>query len=174
MAYGDPPAQPQQGQGQLPQGQGGQYPDDYYVPYDPYIGKQSNDQALQVREALYGCRMPTADDYLEWLEILSIATDLVGRVPGFDSQIYGELNRDMEDLVDRANSQGRKRIIVSKMQKFVFKLRSLVPKGDIAIAGVTGITAMITSQSSQKQSITMAQPPQPKSPSFLPWNWKWG
>ena len=153
--YEQAPPQQQQQQ-QLPQGQQGQE-QDYYYPGDQWYGKPSNDQAAQVREALFGCKLPSEEDFEEWFPTLQAAIDLVARVPGYDSSIYSELNRDMEDLVDRANSQGRKRIVCSKMQKFIFKLRSLVPKGDVQIQGVTGVTAMITQNANQRQEIRMPQ-----------------
>ena len=158
MNYGDVPQVQEQQQVSNPA-------EDYVYQGDAWKNKVSNDQATQVREALFGCKLPTEDDFEEWFPTLSIAIDLVARVPGYDSSIFFELNRDMEDLVDRANSQGRKKIIASKMQKFIFKLRSLVPKGDVSIPGLTGVGAMITTNNNSKQEIRMPQ--QPPSPNFL-------
>jgi len=160
--YGEQPQQPQQ-QLQQPTVQE-QYEEEYLYNGDQW-GKTKihGDQAAQVREALFGCDLPSQDDFEKWFPALQSAIDLVARIPGFDTQIYAELNRDMEDLVDRANSQGRRRIIASKMQKFIFRLRSLVPKGDIPIAGVTGVTAMITTQSNQKNELRMPQQQAPTS-----------
>jgi hypothetical protein len=136
------------------------YPDEG----DMWAGRRSNDQSAQIREALFGMKLPkTQRDFEEWYPVLSLAIDLIARVPGYDSMIYAELNRDMEDLVDRANSQGRKKIVASKMQKFIFKIRSLVPKGDIPVAGVTGVTAMITTNSNIKQEVRMPQQHAPSS-----------
>jgi len=137
--------------------------EEYVYPGDQWHNKPTNDQAAQVREALFGCHLPTEKDFQEWFPALSSAIDLVARIPGFDVTIYSELNRDMEDLVDRSNSQGRRKIIASKMQKFIFKLRSLVPKGDVPIAGVTGVTAMITTQQNTKQELRMPQQQAPSS-----------
>lgn len=164
------------GQEQVPQGQQqGQlsattqqdayYADDggYGYAGDMWAGRKSTDQAAQVREALFGMKLPSESDFEEWFPALSSAIDLVARIPGFDTAIYAELNRDMEDLVDRASSQGRRRIIASKMQKFIFKLRSLVPKGDVPVAGVTGVTAMITTNTNSKQEIRMPMQQAPGS-----------
>ena len=154
MGYGQEMPMEQQQQPQIP------YPDES----DMWAGRRSNDTSAQIREALFGMKLPkTQADFEEWYPVLGLAIDLIARVPGYDSQIYAELNRDMEDLVDRANSQGRKKIVASKMQKFIFKIRSLVPKGDIPVAGVTGVTAMITTNSNVKQEVRMPQQQAPSS-----------
>jgi len=173
MAYGDPaPQQPQQQQqqGQIDDGRGGgQYQDEgYYYPGDMWQGKPSQDHALQVKEAVYGAPLPEEDDFNSWFQLFRILLDMVKRVPSYDQSIYAELNRDLEDIIDRANSQGRKQIVKSKIQKFYFKISSLVPKGDTPVQGVTGITAMITNQSKSTQEIRMPQ--QQKQPGFFPWS----
>jgi hypothetical protein len=175
MAYGDPAPQQQQQQQQQPMlddGRGGgQYQDDgYYYPGDMWQGKPSQDHALQVREAVYGAPLPEPEDFENWFSLFKILLDMIKRVPGYDSSIYAELNRDLEDLIDRSNSQGRRQIVRSKIQKFYFKISSLVPKGDSPITGVTGITAMITNQQSSKQEIRMPQ--QQTQSSFWPWGKK--
>lgn len=123
---------------------------------DMWMGARPGDQAAQIRAALFSMRLPkTSSDFEEWYPVLSLAIDLIARVPGYGTSIYAELNRDMEDLVDRANSQGRRKIVASKMQKFIFRIRSLVPKGDEAVIGVTGVTAMITTNSNVRQEVRM-------------------
>jgi hypothetical protein len=173
MAYGDPvPQQQQQGQqqGQIDDGRGQYVDDPYYYPGDMWQGKPSQDHALQVREAVYGAALPEPEDFENWFALFKILLDMIKRVPGYDSTIYAELNRDLEDLIDRSNSQGRRQIVRSKIQKFYFKISSLVPKGDTPIQGVTGITAMITNQQSSKQEIRMPQ--QQTTASFWPWGKK--
>ena len=173
MAYGDPvrQQQPQQQQQQQPQLTDDQYYDSPgYYPGDMWAGKPSQDHALQVREAVYGAVLPEEDDFNSWFQMFRILLDMIKRVPGYDSTIYSELNRDLEDIIDRANSQGRRQIVRSKIQKFYFKISSLVPKGDTPVQGVTGITAMITNQSTSKQEIRMPQ--QPAASSFWPWGKK--
>ena len=173
MAYGDPVRQPQQQpqQQQQPLLADDQYYDSPgYYPGDMWQGKPSQDHALQVREAVYGAPLPEAEDFDNWFQLFRILLDMIKRVPGYDSSVYAELNRDLEDLIDRSNSQGRKQIVRSKIQKFYFKISSLVPKGDTPIQGVTGITAMITNQSTSKQEIRMPQ--QQAASSFWPWGRK--
>jgi hypothetical protein len=174
MAYGDPaPQQQRQQQQQQPMiddGRG-QYADDsYYYPGDMWQGKPSQDHALQVKEAVYGAALPEEEDFDSWFQLFRILLDMIKRVPSYDQSIYAELNRDLEDIIDRANSQGRKQIVRSKIQKFYFKISSLVPKGDTPVQGVTGITAMITNQSKSTQEIRMPQ--QQKTSSFWPWGSK--
>jgi hypothetical protein len=128
--------------------------------FNPFASRAPSDQAAQVRAALFAIPLPTEKNFHDWFPVLRAAIDIVARVPGYDTKVYNELNRDMEDLVDRANSQGRRKIVASKMQKFIFKLRALVPKGDVPIAGMTGITAMITSNAYQKQVQEVRMPVQ--------------
>jgi hypothetical protein len=135
--------------------------------FNPYASRAPSDQAAQVRAALFAIHLPTEDNFMEWFPVLRASIDMVARVPGYDTKVYNELNRDMEDLVDRANSQGRRKIVASKMQKFVFKLRALVPKGDTPIVGMTGVTAMITTNVNQKQFQEVRMPVQPTPPQSL-------
>jgi len=46
------------------------------------------------------------------------------------------------------------------MQEFLFLLRSYVAKGDVPLAGLTGVGAMITTHSQQKQEIRYPSVPQ--------------
>lgn len=125
---------------------------------DMWAGHKSTEPSAQIHEALFGMELPkTAEDFESWFNIFPYAIDLVARVPGFDAAMFGELNRDVEDLSDLARAEGFEKICASKMGKFIFKLRSLVPKGDVPIQGMTGITAMITTNSNLKQEVRMPQ-----------------
>jgi hypothetical protein len=119
--------------------------------FNAFAARAPNDQAAQVRAALFAIPLPTEKNFQDWFPVLQASIDIVARIPGYDTKVYNELVRDMEDLVDRANSQGRRRIVASKMQKFIFKLRALVPKGDVPLVGMTAISAMITTNVNQKQ-----------------------
>lgn len=157
---------------QLALQQQGQFPDEYSYYGDQFRGMMPNDQAAQVRKAIFECQLPETDsDFGEWIPMLTAAVDLVARVPGIDHNVVNELNRRMEDIVDRSHSQGRKKIVASKMQKLIFRLRSYVPMGDTQIIGVTGVTAMITSNTNQKQEVRMPQQQTQTGSSFWP---KWG
>lgn len=135
--------------------------------FNHFAAKNPNDQAAQVRAALFAIPLPTEKNFEEWFPVLRAAIDIVARVPGYDTKVFNELNRQMEDIVDRANSHGRRKIVASKMQKFIFKLRALVPKGDTTISGMTGVTAMITSNVNQRQVQEVRMPVQQAPPQSL-------
>lgn len=171
MPYGEQPTQnvpatQQQAPGQV---QGGYPQDDYYYPGDTFRGMMPSDQAAQVRKAIFDCPLPEADsDFGEWIPMLATAVDMVSRIPGVDRSVIQELNLRMELIVDRAHSQGRKRSVAAKMQKLIFRLRSYVSMGDTPLQGMTGITAMITTNQKQEQTIRMPQAP--ATPGFWPWS----
>ena len=168
MAYGDPP--PQQGQPQLQEG-GQQYADDpYYYPGDMWAGKPSQDHALQVREAVYS----EVDRLLEnetvfdtWVSSRRLMLARASRIPSIDTKTYNRLVRRYQYIVGRAHSEGKANILRTMCENFDFMLELLVSKGDVAMAGMTGTGAMITNQSSSKQTINMPQPQ--KTVSFWPW-----
>jgi hypothetical protein len=163
--YGE---QPQPNQQVATQPQGG-YPDDYYYQGNTFSGMTPNDQAAQVRKAIFECELPTEDDdFGKWIPMLITAVDMVARIPGIDKGVVFKLNRRMEDIVDRSHSQGRKRIVASKMQKLIFRLRSYVSMGDTQLLGMTGVTAMITTNTNQKTEVRMPQ--QPQAQGFWPWS----
>ncbi|MCJ7425060.1 hypothetical protein MUP01_12465 [Candidatus Bathyarchaeota archaeon] len=168
--YGQPPAQQSAGGGQVAvQGQG-QYLDDYDYYGNTFRGMGPSDQAAQVRKAIFDCALPEKDsDFGEWIPMLAVAVDMVCRIPGVDHTVINELNLRMELIVDRAHSQGRKRSVAAKMQKLIFRLRSYVSMGDTPLAGITGVTAMITTN--QKQDQTIRMPQQPATTNSI---WPWG
>jgi hypothetical protein len=176
MAYGDQPQQQQPQQG-VPQNQqlatqnpNQMYPEDYIYQGDTFRGMMPSDQAAQVRKAIFDCPLPEEDsDFGEWIPMLATAVDMVSRIPGVDQQIIKELNLRMELIVDRAHSQGRRRPVAAKMQKLLFRMRSYVSQGDIPLAGLTGIGAMISTNQKQEQTIRMPQQQQQQT-SFWPWS----
>lgn len=127
----------------------------YTYPGDMWAGQRPNDQAAQVRQAIFEIeKMPkTAEEWQKWGLSVSAAIDAVARIPGIDSYDIEKINRKFKFLINRANSQGCKAIVESRMQEFLFLLRSYVSKGDVPLAGLTGVGAMITTHSQQKQEI---------------------
>jgi hypothetical protein len=127
----------------------------YTYPGDMWAGQRPNDQAAQVRQAIFEIEnMPkTAEEWQKWGLSVSAAIDAVARIPGIDSYDIEKINRKFKFLINRANSQGCKAIVESRMQEFLFLLRSYVAKGDVPLAGLTGVGAMITTHSQQKQEI---------------------
>ena len=177
--YGEVPEQQQQNpnnQNQQmqtqQQQQGGMYPDEYQYYGDTFRGMQPNDQAAQIRKAIFECPLPDEDsDFGQWIPMLTSAIDMVARIPGIDRGTVRELNLRMELIVDRAHSQGRRRQVAAKMQKLLFRLRSYVAMGDTPVIGVTGVTAMITTNQNVKQDIRYPQQPQQQAgSSFWPWS----
>ena len=134
----------------------------YSYPGDMWANQRPNDQAAQVRQAIFEIeKMPkNAEEWQKWGLSVSAAIDAVARIPGIDSYDIEKINRKFKFLINRANSQGCKAIVESRMQEFLFLLRSYVAKGDVPLAGLTGVGAMITTHSQQKQEIRYPQQPQ--------------
>lgn len=164
--YGEPPDQPPQQIMQQDQ-QYQEYPNDYNYPMDTFRGAMPTDQAAQVRIALFQLDALENAEFSEWESMLRAVIEMVARIPGVDHNTINELNRDMEDIVDIAHSQGRRRIVASKLQKFVFKLRAYVSQGDTLITGPTGVTTMVTTNQNVKQDVRMPQ--QQVTQGFWPW-----
>jgi hypothetical protein len=179
MAYGDPP--PQQQQRQIPQ-QYDQYDDpdmpppppgsEYVYPANPYAMQRENtDTALQVRKVIWEKIPPAldADGIEEWIDKFLRICEYASRIPGIDVTEFDSLCRDLEDIEARAHSEGRQRIVASKIQKMQFRLRLLVSRCDVPSAGISGIGSMITSKNEMKQDIRLPPPAAPaKSFPFLP------
>lgn len=161
--------QPQQQQQAIQSQQMMDYPMDYMYQADTYRGAPPTDQAAQVRQAIFNFQLPAdEDDWGKYIPLLETLVDMVAKIPGIDHNLVNDLNRRMEDIVDRAHSQGRKRIVRSKMQKLIFRLRSYVAQGDTPMLGMTGVTAMITTNQAVKQEVRMPQ--QPANVGFWPWS----
>lgn len=161
--YNEPPEQavmaPMQGYPQQYDDYGG-----YTYPGDMWAGRPSNDQSAQVRQAIFECKLPEKDEeFRNWIGMMRIAIDAVARIPGIDAYDIDRLNRKFKFIINRANSQGCKAMTESRMQEFVFLLRSYVAKGDVPLQGLTGVSAMITTHSNQK---TEMRYPVQQSPTF--------
>jgi len=175
MAYGDQPLPPPQSQ-QQPQGQdqlpaADPYGQDYVYPNDMWAGKPSTDHALQVREALYS-EVDRLHENIKvfdtWLDSRRLILVRASRIPGIDSKTFNRLTRRYKYIVARAHSEGKAKILRSMCENFDFELELLVSKGDVQLAGLTGMGTMITQQSTSKQEIRMPQ--QQKTPGFWPWS----
>jgi hypothetical protein len=166
MEYGETQAQQTQQQQQQVAAQQDQYQDypepGYNYPGDMWANQRPNDQAAQVRQAIFEIeKMPSTDkEWQSWSLGVAAAIDAVARIPGIDSYDIDKLNRKFKFLINRANSQGCKAIVESRMQEFQFLLRSYVAKGDVPLPGLTGVGAMITTHTNQKQEIRYPTQPQ--------------
>ena len=142
--------------------------DDYVVPESAFRGIQSSDQALQVRRALFEFDIPQTEEEMKlWFRDVRLALDMVRRIPNIDSQTLFQLNRTWKDLVARAHSQGRKKVIQADMEEFIFHLSSAAAMGEVPIAGMTAVSALTTTTLQQKsqsmQEVRMPSQPAGKS-----------
>jgi hypothetical protein len=173
VGYGEQPLPPQN----QPQDQSSVSNDPTIEDYMDYAdemhrGKQSNDTALQVREAQY----TTVDKFHEdeqvfekWLSSRRLIMARASRIPGIDSRIYNQLSVQFKYIVNRAHSEGKTKVLRAMCEEFDFDLELLVSKGDVAMTGLTGIGAMVTNNSNSKTEVRM--PTQPKPPGFFPSSW---
>ena len=132
---------------------------DQYGPtgyYDAYAGKPPAGWNAQMMQALFSCKLPDKnDDFENSLELIRTAIEILPKIPNYDAATYHELNRDFEDIIDRAHSEGRRRVVASKMCKMILKLRSLVPRGDYPLVGISGVSALISSRVQSEQVVKM-------------------
>ena len=142
--------------------------DDYVVPESAFRGLQSSDQASQVRRALFEFDIPETEEEMKlWFKDVRLALEMVRRIPNIDSQTLFQLNRTWKDLVARAHSQGRKKVIQADMEEFIFHLSSAAAMGEVPIAGMTAVSALTTTTLQQKsqsvQEVRMPSQPAGKS-----------
>jgi hypothetical protein len=169
MGYGEQQLPEQSQQQQQPQDYG---PDAYDYLGDTYKGKQSNDTALQVREAQYTSIDKFHEDafvFENWASSRRLIMARASRIPGIDSKTFNRLSVMFKYIVNRAHSEGKTKVLRGMSEEFDFDLELLVSKGDVAMTGLTGIGAMVTNQSNSKQEIRM--PVQQKPPGFFPSSW---
>lgn len=171
MGYGDqqlPDIEQQQ-----PRQQSQSYePDAYDYLSDVSKNKQSNDTALQVREAQYTIIDKFHEDdfvFEKWVTSRRLIMARASRIPGIDTKIFNQLSVQFKFIVNRAHSEGKTKVLRGMSEEFDFDLELLVSKGDVAMTGLTGIGAMVTNQSNSKQEIRMPSPQKP--PGFFPSNW---
>lgn len=162
-----PQQQPQQGQ-MVAQDQSGYYDDGFGYYGNTFRGMQSSDQAAQVRQALFVLESLSPEtDFHRWLEMFSVILDAAPRIPGISKEDYRSLSRRFKDIVERAHSQGRKRVLASKCQTILLDMRLLVSVSETPAIGMSGVGAMITTNVKQDQTIRMPQQPA-TAPGFWP------
>jgi hypothetical protein len=94
------------------------------------------------------------------------------RIPNLSKEDYGEKIRDLYDLVDRSRSQGRRRVVASKMLELYASTVLLASRGDAPLPGLTGMSLMISNRGSQET--TLKTPPPPQQPGMLSQLIPWG
>jgi hypothetical protein len=135
-------------------GQGGGYP----MGYDPWMGKPTSNMNERIVMEILATGLPTDRELMkDFLSMYEAEVERLIRTPNLDMATVREIRRDTEDLVDRAMSQGRKRIIQSKMLKHYKWVASLSACGDKPLQGLTSIGAIITSKQISEQSVKMPQ-----------------
>ena len=123
-----------------------------------------HDSAAQVRQVVYGVPVPeVSDDNLE--KMIQFCIESVSRIPSLSARDRRENLRDLEDIYDRFRSQGRRKIVVGKLVKWMYNHRSYISVGETTIAGMTGVSAIVTQSSEQRLKSdqlvrsSMTQPP---------------
>lgn len=155
MGYNEPDQALAPQQGQQPQ----QYYDDpnygYSYPGDMWAGRQPNDQASQVRQALFDSKLSTlSDDELrEWYKLMRIMIERVAKIPGIDAADVDRLYRKFKFLINRANSQGCKAVMETRAQELIMLIELHLAKADVQMPGLSAVGAMITTHTNQKQEV---------------------
>jgi len=144
--------------------------------YDAWAGRPTSNWNAAMMDTLFKCQLPKEnDDFENYLELIRCVIDILPRIPNYNAEMYNEINRDFEDIIDRAHSEGRERVTASKMCKMIIKLRSIVPRGDFPLAGITGVSAIISSRIQSEQTVKMPQPERQSSGGVFgvlnPLNW---
>ena len=117
-----------------------------------------NDAPAQVRIAVYGIEIPSIDSSPK--EKIRYCQTLVSRIPSLSVSESWELRRTLADIVDRASSQGRDGVVNERLDLFIFRLNALVATADPkATQGLTGISALITSDRRETLNQTVKQFP---------------
>jgi len=171
--YGQPPQQgPAQNQQVATQQQQGMYLDDGYDYYGNTFSRMgATDLPAQVRKALFEIDTPDSDtDFEHWINMFSLILDAAPRIPGISKEDYRSLSRRFADIVERAHSQGRKKVLASKCQTILIDMRLLVSVCDTPTTGLSGVGAMITTNQKQEQTIRMPQQTPQQQAGFWPWS----
>jgi hypothetical protein len=112
----------------------------------------------QMMEKLFHCRLPEKkEDYDEFFSMLPTVIAALPRIPNINAEEFNELIRDWEDIKDMAASEGAERVVQSDIIKMIYKLRLLVARGDFALPGLTGVSAIITTKQQSEQTVKMPQ-----------------
>jgi len=164
--YNEEQAVQQQQSGQPQQ----QYADDpnygYSYPGDMWAGRPSNDQASQVRQALFQTKFSemSEEESKKWFGMMQAMVERVAKIPGIDAYDVDKIYRKFKFLINRANSQGCTSIMETKAQELIMLIELHFAKADMPMAGLSATAAMITTHSTQKQDATIRYPTQQQAP----------
>jgi hypothetical protein len=117
-----------------------------------------NDAPAQVRIAVYGLEIPPPGSSPK--EKIRFCQHLVSRIPSLSQNESWELRRTLADIVDIASCGGRSDVVHERIDLFIFRLEALISTADPkATQGLTGISALITSDRRETVNQTVRQLP---------------
>lgn len=158
---------------QLQQKEPQHYPDEQYPPgYDPY--GYSMDPWMQTRPpaninaqvllAVIDSKVKSGEDFEDYKSLLVLLVDNVGRIPSAEKTDIYKLNRDLMDILDLSECDGTKQMVLSRMTRMLFKMRSLASYGGAPLNGLTGVSAIITQRQNIEQQVKLPQSAPPEQP----------
>ena len=126
----------------------------------------TTDAAAQVRIAVYGIDFPgfgASNDELIWYDM-----QVMSRIPSISKDEAWELNRTFLDIVEGTQRQGREEAARGRLIVFTSKLHLKISTADKnATQGLTGISALITSDRRETLNQTIRQAPLNNSPGII-------
>ena len=127
--------------------------------------KQSNSFDTKMLSLLMDCPLPTTQsNFEEYITMLSVAIQIIPRIPNYDMKFYREIVRDFEDIVSESQSEGMASVVAVDMQKMIIKLRAIMPAGgQFDMKGLTPVSAAITTRHQTESTVKV--PTQSQQPS---------
>ena len=133
-----------------------------------YKPQESNSLAEQIRKVIYEIeRMDSKELSRDWCKVSQQLAEMSARVPGITQEIANEWSRDIEDISDRASSQGRHGVVRTKILKFCFRIRSQISVAEKRMDGNSGISAMGLQSQNIKSDTRLTDTRPAQQPSFL-------
>ena len=125
------------------------------------VGRVPGNFNAQMMDKLFACGLPTEhSDFAEYEQMILCCINLLPRIPNYNLATFDNIIRNFEDLVDEAHSEGLERQTASDMTKMILYLRALVPRGDFPLQGLTGVSALITTNTKHDTTVKMPQQPE--------------
>jgi hypothetical protein len=112
----------------------------------------------QMMEKLFHCRLPeTKEEYDEFYTMVPTVIAALPRIPNISQIDYNRVVRVWHDIREMSASEGAERVVASDIMQLIFELRLLVARGDTALPGITGVSAIITTRQVGEQTVKMPQ-----------------
>lgn len=184
MAYGDPPPQQRQLQedNDLPrktkeQLAREQQQEDIWNAVNMNASLRDQPQQMQresslvVKSVVFDKPLLRFDETMDPAEAFKALAEQARTIPAISQERAAAWVRDNEDWVDRSHSQGRSRIIQSKLQKAQWELSvQIAVSGSEEQKGLSGVQGLITSSTLNKSEVKV--PEQKQEPGFWPFGKK--